>query len=333
MQFRLELHIKPWQQTIRLSERIALMGSCFTEHMAGYLNRYRFRVLENPHGILFNPVSIAKALKQYKQQHVYTKSDLFEQDELWQSWEHHGRFAHSDPKVCINQINDSIKAGSGFLQKTDWLIVTLGSAFVYKLKSDSTYNLTGLTKVVANCHKVPAPHFEHTMLDFDEGREALQNIIETARSLQPGIRIIFTISPVRHYREGLVENNRSKGLLHLLVAEATTSQKNVFYFPSYELVNDDLRDYRFFSEDMVHPNYQATQYVWEKFMNACIDMESLSHFEKIGQLHLAINHRPRHPEGAAHQKFRQKMYSLGKSLSEQLPYLDFKDALNFFKPV
>ncbi len=331
MQFRLELHIKPWQQSIRLSDRIALLGSCFTEHMGAYLKRYRFRVLENPHGILFNPVSIATALQQYKEARIYTSADLFEQGGLWQSWQHHGRFANSDPDKCVADINDSTQSATEFLKQTDWLIITLGSAFVYELKADSAYNVAGLSQVVANCHKVPATHFHHRLLDFESGKQALRNMVDTARSLQPNIRIIFTISPVRHYREGLVENNRSKGLLHLLVANALESFPDVFYFPSYELVNDDLRDYRFFAEDMVHPNYQATQYVWEKFMAACMHQESLQYFEAIHQLNLSMSHRPRRPDSEAHEKFRQKMLMHAKSLSGQLPFLDFSDAIAYFQ--
>lgn len=308
------------------------MGSCFTEHMAGYLKRYHFRVLENPHGILFNPVSIATALKHYEQGKVYSPADLFEQGGLWQSWEHHGQFANSNAETCTADINHAIQNAGDFLRQTNWLIITLGSAFVYELKPESAYNVTGLSQVVANCHKVPAPHFNHRLLDFETGKQALRQMVETARNLQPEIRIIFTISPVRHYREGLVENNRSKGLLHLLVSDALETYPDIFYFPSYELVNDDLRDYRFFAEDMVHPNYQATQYVWEKFKTACIRAESQEYFESIHQLNLAMNHRPRRPDSEAHEKFRQKMFVLAKSLSGQLPYLDFSEAIAYFQP-
>lgn len=332
MDFRLELNIKPWKEQLQLTHRISLMGSCFTEHMANRLRNYRFRVLENPHGILFNPLSIGIALQAYLNETNYKHEDLFEYNGLWQSWHHHGRFAATTPDMALNLMNTERQMATDFIKKTDWLIVTLGSSFIYELKESSDLNLGKALCPVANCHKVPAQHFQHRLMEENEVRQAIKSIIQVARQINPGLKIIFTISPVRHHREGLVENNRSKGRLHSALASYINPEEYVFYFPAYELVIDDLRDYRFYAEDLVHPNYFATRYVWEKFANACIDGESLVTMERIRKIQEAMQHRPRQPQSEQHRIFIQNMLKETRQLKSELPYLDFNDALDFFTP-
>jgi hypothetical protein len=307
-----------------------LLGSCFTEHMSAKLARSGFGVCENPHGILFNPESILNALEAYTTGRTYQSSNIFHFNGLWQSWHHHGRFASVKPDEVLDMMNGEAENASGFIGKTNWLMITLGSAFVYELKQESEFDLHAANRVVANCHKVPAQHFTHRLLSFAEVQAALHEMIALVRSVNPGVNIVFTISPVRHYREGLVENNRSKGLLHNAVGEAERLHENVFYFPAYELIMDDLRDYRFFAEDLVHPNYQATQYVWEKFSAACIDEESRVFMERISKINNAMQHRPRQPESGQHQAFLQKMYHETLALKELAPFLELDEALNFF---
>lgn len=330
MDFRLELQVKPWKQQLNLRHKVMLLGSCFTEHMAAKLARSGFSICENPHGILFNPVSILNALRNYADQNAYTKSDLFYFNGLWQSWHHHGRFASVHAEETLNMMNQEARIASGFIREARWLTITLGSAFVYELKQGAEYDFTGRNRVVANCHKVPAQHFTHRLLAYSEVLTALDEMVLLARSINPGIKIIFTISPVRHFREGLVENNRSKGLLHNAVAEMESRHDHVFYFPAYELVIDDLRDYRFFAEDLVHPNYMATQYVWEKFSGACIDEESRILMERISKINSAMQHRPRQPESQQHKDFMLKMLNETLSLKELAPFVDLNDALAFF---
>jgi hypothetical protein len=330
MDFRLELNIKTWKEQLHLPHRISLIGSCFTEHMANRLRHYRFRVLENPHGILFNPLSIGIALQEYLNESYYKSENLFEYNGLWQSWNHHGRFAASSPEVVLEMINAERQSATDFLRKTDWLIVTLGSSFIYELKDESIFNKEKKLYPVANCHKVPAQNFQHRLMEENEVRQAIMGIIRTARQINTGLKIIFTISPVRHHREGLVENNRSKGRLHSALASVINPEAYIFYFPAYELVVDDLRDYRFYAEDLVHPNYFATRYVWEKFADACIDGESLTMMERIRKIQEAMQHRPRQPQSDQHKIFMQKMLVETRQLSGELPYLNFDDALAFF---
>lgn len=331
MDFRLELHIKPWKDQINLQDKIMLIGSCFTEHMSERFGRFRFAFLDNPHGILFNPLSITKALKDYTGQRVYTESDLFYYDGLWQSWNHHGRFAAPDAGTVLSAINEECLHGSAFIRKANWLIITLGSSFIYELKADSPFANGDGGKPVANCHKVPAQHFNHHLLSEQEVYATLHEMVTAVRLVNPAINLIFTVSPVRHYREGLVENNRSKGRLHSAVGDLLEQHANVYYFPAYELVIDDLRDYRFYAEDLVHPNYFATRYVWEKFADACIDPESLALMEKMNRINAAMQHRPRQPESEQHRAFLHKMYLETQTLAEQTPFLNWEDALAYFK--
>jgi hypothetical protein len=226
-------------------------------------------------------------------------------------------------------MNREAEEAASFLRIADWVIITLGSAFVYELKPGTEFASNEIPIPVANCHKVAQPHFIHRMMGFEEVKEALRQMVQIISGINPAIKIIFTISPVRHHREGLVENNRSKGLLHLGVHNML-QYSNVFYFPSYELVIDDLRDYRFYAEDLAHPNYMATQYVWEKFSEACIDEESKKIMQKINRLNAAMQHKPRQPESDNHKTFLSKMLAETMELSEEAPYLNVADYIAYF---
>lgn len=333
MDFRLELQIKPWKRGLNIRESIMLMGSCFTSHMAAKLAHHRFKVLENPHGILFNPVSIANALRDYKTEKHFTDTNVFEWNGFWQSWHHHGRFTDADKGLVLTNMNREREEGTAFLKKSKWLFITLGSAFVYELNPGTEIYPANEVIVAANCHKVPAQHFTHRLPGNGEVLDAVQEIVNIAQAANPTIQIVFTISPVRHYREGLVENNRSKGLLHNAVGEALQKSEGVHYFPAYELIIDDLRDYRFFAEDLVHPNYLATQYVWEKFSEACIDDESRGLMENINRINAAMQHKPRHKESEQHHTFLAKMKLETEQLAMKAPYLDLTDAINYFTDV
>lgn len=328
MDFRLELDIKPFARQLTIRDKVMLIGSCFTDHISRRLQIHKFQVLENPNGILFNPASIANSIDSYINRKIYSETDLFLFNELWTSWDHHSKFSHPDQAICLQQINHAVKETHSFLQHTNWLIITLGSSFVYELKNESMGGAQNA--VAANCHKVPAQHFIHRLLSYPEVERFLNHITETVTAFNPAIQIIFTISPVRHYREGLVENNRSKALLHTAVHAMEQQYRNVAYFPSYELVIDDLRDYRFYAEDMVHPNYQATQYVWEKFTEACIDKESQELMKKLLSIHHAKNHRPIHEGSEQHQKFLASMLDKVKTISTQYAFLDMAEELKYF---
>ncbi len=321
MDFHLEFTPKPFDVKINHQQNLLLIGSCFTEQIGFKLSNHKFSVLDNPNGILFNPVSITKSISSYIDNKQYKESDLFYQNECWNSWEHHSRFSHPDKKMCLEGINGSQTKAHEFLKQADWLLITLGSAFVYELDNK---------EVVANCHKVPTNKFIKRLLPVEEVFAGLEQMIIRAQAFNPGIKIIFTISPVRHLRDGYVENNRSKATLIQAVHQLIEKNNNCFYFPAYELIIDDLRDYRFFAEDMVHPNYAATNYVWEKFIAAYIDEPSQQLMKEIAIIVAAKNHKPFNPTSEQHKKFLQTNSEKLRRLKEQYPYIDFEGEAAFF---
>ncbi|MEO5984260.1 MAG: GSCFA domain-containing protein [Ferruginibacter sp.] len=320
MDFRAEFHPKQFPQLIQHGQKLFLTGSCFTEQIGSKLESHKFDVLQNPNGILFNPVSIAQSINSYIDQKIYSKDELFYNNEIWCSWKHHSRFSGLDNETVLHNINKSQKQASEFLQQSHWLLITLGSAFVYEKDGEKADDRYG--NVVANCHKVAADKFKRYLLSAGEITNLLKSMISRVKQYSPAIKIIFTISPVRHLRDGFVENNRSKAALiqsvHNLIDDTS-----IFYFPAYELIIDDLRDYRFYAEDMVHPNYQATNYVWEKFMATCIDGRSREIMKEILVINSAINHRPFNPLSEQHKLFVNTHLNKISALIVKYPYMDF----------
>lgn len=333
MDFRTALDINPFPQRITYGQKILLAGSCFTEHIAKYLTDSKFDTLGNPNGILFNPISITASIVGYIEEKLYKQDELFYFNERWTSWDHHSRFSHTDAATALEQINTSQRNAHQLLHKADWLIVTLGSAFVYEFteKPSPLYPADHRqTDVVANCHKVPADKFRKRLLTVEEALTALDNLMHRMFIFNPGIKIIFTISPVRHLRDGLVENNKSKAVLIQAVHHIVEKFEKLFYFPAYELVIDDLRDYRFYTEDMVHPNHLATDYVWEKFTTACIDPSAYALMKEMQKINAAILHRPFNSTSAAHQQFLKTHFLKVKQLQELYPVVDFSNELRYF---
>jgi hypothetical protein len=321
MDFRRELIIKPFTEKISIKDPIMLTGSCFSENLGEKLKQNKFRVLINPGGTMFNPVSITKSLTSYITGHPYDRSMIFKTQEWWTNWDHHSRFSHTDPDSLLDMMNSSAKEAHDFLKETKWLIITLGSAWVYQLENG---------EVVANCHKLPVDKFRKKLLAVEDVLSSLDNLIHRLFIYNPGIKIMFTISPVRHLRDGFVENNRSKAVLTQAVHHLVDKFSNLYYFPAYELVIDDLRDYRFYAEDMVHPNYQATEYVWQKFTAACMDPGTLNVMQEIRLLNLAKAHKPFQPNSEAHKKFRRKQFETLLRLEHEYPFIDWKNYIDHF---
>lgn len=329
MDFRLELKVKPLSPRISIHENVLLTGSCFTDHMSSRLRELKFRVMENPNGIVFNPLSIEKAVLSWISQKSYDEQDLFYHQEQWQSWHFHGHYASMEASESLERMNKSVQQAHQFLKNAQWLVITLGSAFVYSLVNDSLGGSPG--QVVANCHKVPASHFHHRLASLAEVEASLSRTISAVAAFNPNCQVLFTISPVRHYREGLVENNRSKGILHNAVHTMLQQYDHVQYFPAYELVIDDLRDYRFYAEDLVHPNYAATQYVWEKFEASCLDEETRQLIPQLQDLLRAYRHKPFSPRSAQHKKFLCTYAQKAVALQDACPFLDLKEIIAFFQ--
>ena len=321
MDFHLSFDPPDLPEKINHRDKIMLSGSCFTEHMSAKFNHYKFQIMDNPHGILFNPVSLARSIQACIAKQAYTEKDIFQDQGIWASWDFHSRYAHTDPALSLASMNQATETGHHFLKNAQWLILTFGSAFVYQLEDG---------RVVANCHKAPAKLFRKRLLSVEEVLSEIDNLIHRLFLFNPGIRIIFTISPVRHLRDGFVENNRSKAVLIQAVHHLVNKFDNIFYFPSYELVIDDLRDYRFYAEDMVHPNYQATNYVWEKFAASSITDSTLETMKEIHKLKAAVLHKPLHPDSVNHRQFLTKNLAITMELASRFPFLDLDEELKYF---
>ncbi|MCW3073700.1 MAG: hypothetical protein JWP69_769 [Flaviaesturariibacter sp.] len=339
MNLMLNINIPKPDAQISHGQKILSVGSCFTEHIGNALKDLKFSVLQNPNGILFDPASVCASLTSYITNDQYSEADLFELNELWHSWKHHSRFSGMDKAAVIQRINSSQTQAHRFLQEADWLIITLGSSFSYRLTKE-TSKLSesskaspvggGLEGAVANCHRAPAQWFQKHLLSIDETVASLDNAIHKLFRFNPALRILFTISPVRHIRDGVMENNRSKARLLEAVHHLVNKFDKLYYFPSYELVIDVLRDYRFYSEDMVHPNYLATEFVLEHFTNTFITEESGAAIKEIKKLNIARKHKASHPQTEAHQRFLQSHYEKANVLQTQYPQLDFSEELEYF---
>jgi hypothetical protein len=310
MQFFAGINIKPLDPPIIYTDKILLTGSCFTEHIGNFLIQAKFDALQNPNGILFDPISLSASLVSYIRNKQYTEDDLFYLNESWNSWEHHSRFSNPDKIKCLEDIHQSQQRAHTYLKQASWLMITLGSAFTYKLTPESPVSAGrkvagGEGREVANCHRAPAQNFEKHLNTIEEIVTAFDAAIHQLFHFNNNLKIIFTISPVRHLRDGVVDNNRSKARLIEAVHHLTNKFDKLYYFPAYELVIDVLRDYRFYDVDLAHPNYAGTQFVLEKFSEACFD-ESTRHLgEEIKKLTIAKKTQALQPKfGPAQKIFR-----------------------------
>src|SRR5579871_1924559 len=322
MNFMLDIPIGSPKQKISYQEPIMLVGSCFTEHIGNNLQELKFDVVQNPNGILFDPHSVSSSIVSYIHNKQYEEKDLIYLNELWQSWNHHSSFSNIDRAECLKTINASQKNAHQFLKRTKWLIITLGSSFSYHLIENN--------QPVANCHRAPAQSFNKHLMSIEEINSCLDNCIHQLFQFNPAIKIIFTVSPVRHIRDGVVDNNRSKARLIESVHHLVGKWDKLFYFPAYELVTDVLRDYRFFDIDMVHPNYAATSFVLEKFVRHCIDEEEWRLLEDVKKIVTARRHRPLQPSTQAHRRFLEEHWQKTAELARRYPNLDFREELDYF---
>lgn len=319
----LSIQIPPLQAPITYADAILLTGSCFTEHISDRLAQHKFRVMANPHGILFNPLSVASALDSYLEHKQYTEADLFYLNELWNSWDHHTRFSNTDAGAALEGINRQQREAAAFIQTAGWVVITLGSAFQYYLKESG--------KPVANNHRAPSQWFEKRLLPIEEIINALHAVLLKLYRINPNVQVLFTISPVRHIRDGVVDNNRSKARLIEAVHTLCQQFETCSYFPAYEMLIDVLRDYRYYDIDLVHPNYAGTTAVFERFVASCIDADTQKLMELVNEIATAARHRPRFPETQAHQKFKSAYAAKTRELMNQYPFLDMTAELAYFE--
>lgn len=315
LKFRTEL--TPQSQTSQIDHDsvIAMFGSCFSEHIGARLDYFKFGVKCNPFGILFHPLAVEKAVSACLEAKKYKTSDLIEHQGLWISLDHHGSFNHFDRDKVLQRINQEIADASVTVKKASHVILTLGTAWAYRWKDGG--------QLVANCHKIPQHRFDKELLATADMEQSLGRIIERIHESNPEANIIWTLSPVRHLRDGFVENSRSKSRL-LEAIHGVVDNNRSFYFPSYELMMDDLRDYRFYDSDLVHPNATAIDYIWEKFSATWISPTASQVMQEVDSIQKALDHKPFHPTSQAHQEFLVKTRKKIESLEERYPSIKFK---------
>jgi hypothetical protein len=280
--FRTILPLKDSPTKISHEDQVIFMGSCFAQEMGEKMSRYQFNCCTNPFGILFNPSSLATALDRIIANRPYSSTELTFDDRLFHSFDHHGSFSKPKEKDILEEINQSLSLAHAQLKNSRVLIITFGSAWVYRLIS------TG--KVVANCHKFPQQAFAKELLTFSEIVLTWKRCLQDLKQLNADLQIIFSVSPVRYLRDGFEGNQLSKSHLILAVHELC-NEKDVSYFPSYEIQMDDLRDYRFYKSDMLHPSAEAVQYIWEQFINVHIDPYSRQLMNSMEKYILLKEHR------------------------------------------
>lgn len=315
--FRTIVPLPEYPFRLTYQDQLLSLGSCFAEHIGRRLEERHFYSLLNPYGILYNPASIAQGLERLLQEAPFRSEELFEHLGLWHSFWHHGVFSHPDAEQALVGMNQAYQRAQGFLLSANRLILTLGTAFVFVNRP------TGA--VVANCHKLPGSQFGRRRLSVREIIAALEPVLQELKMRLPALEAILTVSPVRHIRDGLVENQRSKAALLLAVEELSKQHEFIHYFPSYEIVMDELRGYRFYESDMIHPNPLAVGYIWERFEQAFFEARTQEVIRRVEKIISASRHRPFHPRSATHQQFLRQQLALIDELEREFPFLKLAD--------
>jgi len=325
MPFFTEIQIPEFPSQMDYSKSMMLFGSCFSENIGQKLIDLKFDVDMNPFGILYNPESIANSLRILLEKRTFTENDLFQDQGLWNSFYHHSRFSDVDQDAALGKINYRISSSHEFLKKADFLIITFGTAWIYELRR------TG--QVVSNCHKIPAGEFKRFRLGVSEITNVYRELLEQIWKFNPGLKVIFTVSPIRHWKDGAVENQLSKASLLLAIDQLIKGfgEQGCTYFPSYELMMDELRDYRFYAEDMLHISPVAIDYIFERFSKVMITKESMDVSKKVMKVRKAFEHRPVNPTTAEFKGFiRQNLLQISQ-LTSQFPNLDFSQERTYFE--
>jgi GSCFA family len=318
MQFATQIPIPAGNPPLDYHSRLVSLGSCFAVNIGQKLDYYKFSNITNPFGILFHPLALEKFIGYAVKHKVFTETDIFYHNERWHCFDAHSDLSSPDKETTLHNLNQAVLTASEALKNTSHIIITLGTAWVYR--SIETGNL------VANCHKVPQKEFSKELLSVKAIAQSLDSILNLVHQVNSKATVIFTISPVRHIKDGFIENQRSKA--HLITALHETLQSAncllpSFYFPAYEIMMDELRDYRFYSEDLVHPSLMGINYIWDCFVKAWINPESQPVMKEADAIQKSLLHRPYNPDSTQHTEFRQKLQKRITTLQEQYPHIHF----------
>lgn len=309
---KVEIPLSNWK--ISCKDTVLTLGSCFAENIGKKMQEVCFQTDVNPFGVLYNPVSIKNSIDLLIKNEPFSENDLFEYNSLWQSFSHSSQFSDSSMMNCLTGINSRLSTAANFLKKTDFLLITYGTAWVFEERKSG--------KVVSNCHKLPADKFIRRKLTVEEIVDDYGDLISRLQTLFPKLNIIFTVSPIRHWKDGAHENNLSKSTLLLAVDAMQKQYENVSYFPAYEIQMDELRDYRFYAADMLHPSDVAVDYIWKRFCETYFSGETLKIMKEVEQLSADLSHRPLHAESEDYMKFINSIEKKKAELKKKYPFLE-----------
>lgn len=325
MNFTTKVPIAKSDNPINYNSRIVSLGSCFAENMGEKFSYFKFQNTVNPFGILFNPVSIENLISRVVNNQKFTENDIFFHNDLWHCFEVHSELSNPNKEDYLNSLNELLKSTNNQITASTHIIITYGTSWVYRNVASG--------KIVANCHKVPQSQFEKEILSVETIEKSIQNTIDLIRNVNPKCTFIFTVSPVRHIKDGYVENQRSKAHLitaihqiinyHTSDSELAQQLSIINYFPSYEILMDELRDYRFYAEDMLHPSQIAVDYIWVRFFENYISEENFAVMEEVCSIQKGLAHRPFNPDSNSHQLFLQQLQAKIDNLQKQFPYFQF----------
>jgi len=304
----------PSANQLDYDSQVLLVGSCFVENIGAKLEYFKFQNLVNPFGILFHPEAIARFFEAVTTQKQFSEADFEEVNESFVSFDAHSKLSATSAKAAAEQLNVAQREAYDQLLNASHINITLGTAWGYRHK--------GQAKIVANCHKIPQKEFDKELASVKQIEASLLRVLSAVKSLNSKASVIFTVSPVRHLKDGFVENQRSKA--HLIAAvHAILEEGDASYFPAYEIVMDELRDYRFYDRDMIHPNTLAVDYIWERFLAVYLSPQAKKTMDKVEEIRRGLEHRPFNPDSEQHQKFLQKIEEKIERLQIEIPYLSF----------
>lgn len=303
------------KNVIDYHSKILLIGSCFSENIGDKFKYYKLDSLQNPFGILFNPKAIEAVLVNAINKKTFLDDAVFFHNEQWHCFDAHSKLSAPSKEILLSNLNHAIAIAHKKLMKATHLVITLGTAWIYRFLESNT--------IVANCHKLPQNQFKKELLSIDTIENSLRFIIDLIRFKNPNITIIFTVSPVRHLKHGFVENTRSKSHLLTAVHSVISQTRGLFYFPSYEIMMDELRDYRFYDSDMIHPNQLAMDYIWEKFTQVWLCKDTLKIMDEVDSIQKDLLHKPFNEDSHAHQKFLENLELKKKNIAKKYPHITF----------
>ena len=304
---------------INYESKLVLLGSCFVENIGNKLEYYKFQATQNPFGILFHPIALETLTRRALEKEHYEVPETFEREGIYYCFDAHSDLRASSEEALLEKLNAALVQIEEGIKRASHIIITLGTAWVYEHLTTNT--------IVANCHKVPQNEFSKRLLSAERIQSSLESMIAKIREVNPEVQFLFTVSPVRHLKDGFMENQRSKANLITAIHSILSSRvqsRNLSYFPAYEIMMDELRDYRFYAKDMVHPNDLAVDYIWEKFKLSWIDSGSYELMDEVDKIQKALLHRPFNPKSEANTKFQQSLKAKIAYLQERLPFVKFE---------